>query len=379
MKKIWRSGALWIGMWLICASAWPVGAASASNFWVYIGTYTKTTSKGVYLFKLDVDAGSVTPLGLAVQADDPNFLTLSPTGKYLYACATANNHRDGVIDAFAIDPASGHLQLLNQQPSGGSGPTQIAIDPRGKCAAVANYSSGCVALLPIGIDGKLESPSAVDQHTGSSINKSRQQSAHPHSCNFDPSGKFIFVPDLGMDKVFVYQCDGRKLSLLDPVNVTAGSGPRHMAFSPDGKFVYLINEMGGTLISYAVDGSVLKQLQTISTLPTGFTGTNTAAEVVVHPNGRFVYASNRGNDSIAIFAVDSATGSLSLIGFQSTLGKGPRMFSIDPTGKFLIVANQNSDSIVVFRIDPQTGRLAATGQTFPIASPVCVTFLAERN
>ncbi len=364
-------------MWLTCATG--PAKAEADNFWAYIGTYTKTSSKGVYLFKLDVDAGSISSQGLAVQADDPNFLTISPSGKYLYACATTNNHRDGVIDAFAIDPATGHLQLLNQQPSGGGGPTQIAIDPQGKCAAVANYSSGSVALLPIGIDGKLEAPSSIDQHTGSSINKSRQQSAHPHSCNFDPSGKFIFVPDLGTDEIAVYECDGRKLSPLNPVTVAAGSGPRHMAFSPDGKFAYLINEMGGTLISYSVDGSTLKQLQTISTLPTGFSGTNTAAEVAVHPSGKFVYASNRGDDSIAVFAVDSTTGNLSLVEFQSTLGKGPRMFSIDPTGNFLIAANQNSDSIVVFRIDSKTGKLSPTGQTFPVASPVCVAFLADRN
>ena len=379
MTKKWWSGAWQTALCLICALLGSIQPASGADFWVYIGTYTRATSKGVYLFKLDTDSGSLTPQGLAAAADDPCFLAIAPGEKYLYACATANNHRDGVIDAFTINPTNGTLQLVNEQPSGGDGPTQIAINPDGKCAAVANYSSGSVALLPIGTDGKLALPSSVIQHTGSSINKSRQQSPHPHSCNFDSSGKFIFVPDLGIDKIAVYQCDDQKLTLLDPVPVAPGSGPRHMAFSPDGKFAYLINEMAGTVITYALNGGTLKQLQTISTLPENFHGTNTAAEVAVHPNGRFVYASNRGNDSIAIFAVDPAAGTLSLIGFQSTLGKGPRMFAIDPTGNFLIAANQNSDNVVLFRIDPKTGKLTATGTTFTVSSPVCVTFLADRN
>jgi 6-phosphogluconolactonase len=379
MTKKWRSGARRIALCLICAWVGWIQPAIGANFWVYVGTYTRATSKGVYLFKLDSATGSLTSQGLAAAADDPCFLAIAPGEKYLYACATANNHRTGVIDAFTINPADGTLQLLNQQPSGGNGPTQIAIDPDGNCAAVANYSSGSVSLLPIGIDGKLSPPSSVIQHTGSSVNKSRQQSPHPHSCNFDPSGKFLFVPDLGTDEIAVYHFNDQNLTADSPVPVAPGSGPRHMAFSPDGKFAYLINEMGGTVITYAHSGGTLKQLQTISTLPEKFTAANTAAEVAVHPNGRFVYASNRGNDSIAIFAVDPAAGTLTLIGFQSTLGNGPRMFAIDPTGNFLIAANQNSDNVVLFRIDPQTGKLTATGTTFPVSSPVCVTFLADRN
>jgi 6-phosphogluconolactonase len=379
MTKKWLSGARRTALCLICALLGWIEPVRGANFWVYVGTYTRATSKGVYLFKLDIASASFTSQGLAAAADDPCFLAIAPDEKYLYACATANNHRDGVIDAFTINPTNGTLQLLNQQPSGGDGPTQIAIDPDGKCAAVANYSSGSVALLPIDIDGRLAPPSFVVQHRGSSVNKSRQQSPHPHSCYFDPSGKFLFVPDLGIDKIAVYHCNDQNLTPDVPIPVAPGSGPRHMAFFPDGKFTYLINEMAGTVITYALNGDALKQLQTISTLPPEFNGTNTAAEVAVHPNGRFVYASNRGNDSIAIFAVDSATGTLSLISFQSTLGKGPRMFSIDPTGNFLIAANQNSDSVVLFRIDPQTGKLTATGTTFTVSSPVCVTFLADRN
>lgn len=348
-----------------------------ASFWVYVGTYTKSASKGVYLFRLDIDSGSLTSQGLAVAADDPNFLAIAPNQKNLYACATANNHRDSVMDAFAIDPTSGMLRLINQQPSGGSGATHVAVGPNGKILATANYSSGSVALLPIESEGSVDAPSAIDQHHGSSLNRARQSSPHPHSCNFDPSGKFVFVPDLGMDKIFVYDIDDQKLIAGDAVTVAAGSGPRHMAFTPGGKFAYLVNEMAGTVIAYSYDRGALKETQTISTLPPGFNKPNTAAEIAVHPNGRFLYASNRGDDSIAIFSIDPANGMLSRIGFQSTLGKGPRQFAIDPTGNFLIAANQSSDSVVLFRIDPQTGRLTATGTTFTVSSPVCVAFLAR--
>jgi 6-phosphogluconolactonase len=383
MTKKWRSWACRTAVCLLCAA---VGCASQdrqtvtavqrpTSLWVYVGTYTKSASKGVYLFRLDIDSGSLMAQGLAVAADDPNFLAIAPNQKNLYACATANNHRDTVIDAFAIDPTSGMLRLINQQPSGGSGATHVAVAPNGKALATANYSSGSVALLPIESDGSVDASSAIDQHRGSSINRARQTSPHPHSCNFDPSGRFLFVPDLGMDKIFVYGVDDGKLTASEPVTVAAGSGPRHMAFAPSGKFAYLINEMASTVIAYSYDRGALKEVQTISTLPPGFNKPNTAAEIAVHPNGRFLYASNRGDDSIAIFAIDQVSGTLSLIGFQPTLGKGPRQFAIDPTGNFLIVANQSSDSVVLFRVDPDTGRLTTTGTAFTVSSPVCVAFL----
>jgi 6-phosphogluconolactonase len=385
MTKKWRS---WVSRTAVCLLCAAMGCASwdrqtattvqgPASFWVYVGTYTKSASKGVYLFQLDIDSGSLTSQGLAVAADDPNFLAIAPNQKNLYACATANNHRDSMIDAFAIDSASGMLRLIDQQASGGSGATHVAVAPNGKILATANYSSGSVALLPIKSDGRIEAPSAIDQHHGSSINRARQTSPHPHSCSFDQSGKFVFVPDLGMDKIFVYDVEDGKLTPGEAVTVAAGSGPRHMAFAPGGKFAYLINEMAGTVIAYSYDRGALNQMQTISTLPPGFNKPNTAAEIAVHPNGRFLYASNRGDDSIAVFSIDPANGMLSLIGFQPTLGKGPREFAIDPTGNFLIAANQSSDSVVLFRIDPQTGRLTATGTAFTISSPVCVAFLAR--
>jgi 6-phosphogluconolactonase len=361
-------------------------AQSRSNvFWMYVGTYTKSTSRGIYLFKFDADAGKLTPQGLACEAVDPNFLAVSPDQRFLYSCASANGGRDGVIDSFTIDPTSGRLALLNQQPSGGRGPTFISLDSSGRNAVVANYTAGTVAVLPIDSDGQLQRPSDVIQHAGSSVNPARQDSAHPHACDFDLNKKFVFVPDLGMDKIFVYQMDSAagKLIAADPptVGVPPGQGPRHMAFHPNGRFAYLINEMGGTVVAYSYDApnGRLKDIQTVSTLPDDFNATNTAAEIQVHPSGKFLYASNRGHDSIAIFALDPGTGLLHRLAFQSTLGKGPRFFCIDPTGKYLIVANQDSRSVIFFRINPLTGMLSLADIGAEVAMPVSIVFLPAPN
>ncbi len=365
--------------------AQPMAQARPNVYWMYVGTYTKSTSKGIYLFKFDAENGTLTPQGLACEAVDPNFLVISPDQRFLYSCATANGGRDGVIDSFTIDPTSGRLTLLNQQPSGGRGPTNISLDAPGRNAVVANYPAGTVAVLPIASDGQLQTPSDVIQHTGSSVNPSRQQSAHPHACDFDLNKKFVFVPDLGMDKVFAYRMDSDagKLIAADPptVSVPAGQGPRHLAFAPSGRFAYLITEMGGRIMAYSYDSAQgrLREIQSVSTLPDDFSGRNTAAEVQVHPSGNFLYASNRGHDSIAICSVDPGSGLLKRLAFQSTLGKGPRFFCIDPTGKYLIVANQDSESVIFFHINPLTGMLTLADIGARVAMPVCVVFLPITN
>lgn len=359
----------------------PSAGSAPHLFWVFVGTYTKTTSKGIYLLRFDSDTGELSQPTLAAQIDDPNFLAVPAGNRFLYTVGTADNHRLAMVDAFSLDSRSGKLSLLNQQGSGGSGATHIGVDQTGSVAVVANYNSGDVGVLPIGRDGKLAPPSEVIQHVGSSVNPQRQQHAFPHSCNFDPSGRFVLVPDLGTDKIYIYRYE-RDAGTMMPANpatvdVAPGAGPRHMAFHPNGKFAYIINEMGGTVIVFAYDAEhgTLRSLQTVSTLPPDYKGVNTSAEVAVHPSGKFLYASNRGPDNIAIFRIDQDGAAVSLSGFQSTMGKGPRYFGIDPTGRYLLAANQQSDSVMVFRIDSQSGALTPTGASAQIGMPVSLQFV----
>jgi 6-phosphogluconolactonase len=304
-----------------------------------------------------------------------------PGNRFLYTVGTGDNHRLSMVDAFSLDSRSGKLSLLNQQSSGGSGGTHIGVDPAGTIAVVANYNSGDVGVLRINPDGTLAPPSQVIQHIGSSINPQRQQHAFPHSCNFDPAGRFVLVPDLGTDKIYTYHFERADHTLMPgnpaTVDVAPGTGPRHMAFSPNGRFAYVVGEMGATVTVFAYDAEhgALRQLQTISTLPADYHGANTSAEVAVHPSGKFLYVSNRGPDDISIFRIEQEGAHLIPTGFQSTLGKGPRCFAIDPTGRFLFAANQQSDSVVVFRIDPQSGGLTATGASAQIGIPVSVLFV----
>jgi 6-phosphogluconolactonase len=353
---------------------------------IYVGTYTNTTSKGIYLFELDPATGAFTARGLAAEAEDPHFLAIHPNHRLLYAGASRGDANDppktGAVDAFAIDPASGKLTLINQQWSGGKGATYVSVDPSGRDLLVANYGSATIAALPIAPDGRLAPPAVVIHHMGSSVNPERQSHAYPHSINPDPTGRFAFVPDLGLDKIFCYGVNPDTTVLMpnDPpfTTVPPGNGPRHMAFSPDGRFAYVVQEMGGAVVAFAYNAEQgsLSQVQIISTLPSDFTAANTAADVHVHPSGKFLYASNRGHDSIAIFAIDPATGRLTSRGWQSTQGKTPRNFAIDETGRWLIAANQGSDSIALFRIDESTGALTPTGKIESVAAPVCVKCLA---
>jgi 6-phosphogluconolactonase len=353
-----------------------------------VGTYThgKTPSEGIYLLELDPASGRVTPQGVAAKLANPSFLAIHPGHKLLYAVnemGSFQGKRGGAVSALSIDPQNGKLALLNQQSSQGSGPCHLSVDRAGKNVLVANYGSGSVACLPIAEDGSLKPASASIQHEGKGADPGRQQGPHAHSVNLDPANRFAFVADLGLDKVLIYQFDSSHGSLTpnDPAfaKVAAGSGPRHFAFHPNGRFAYVISEMANTItaFSYDPDKGALSTLQTISTLPDGYSGTSYCAEVQVHPSGSFVYGSNRGHDSIAIFAVDATTGKLTAAGHQPTLGKNPRNFVLDPSGAYLLAENQDSDSVLLFRIDQETGALKQVGQPLSLPMPVCIRMMAK--
>jgi 6-phosphogluconolactonase len=361
--------------------------AAGSDYFVYVGTYTGRGSEGIYLCRLDTVAGKLSAPGLAAKAPDPSFLAIHPDGHHLYAVSEIFNFegkKSGAASAYELDPHTGSLTLLNKVSTVGAGPCHIIVDKSGRDVLVANYGSGSVAVLPVKPDGSLEEASAFIQHTGSSVNPQRQKEPHAHSINVSADNRFAVAADLGLDQVLVYRFDPAKGSLTanEPpfVRVNPGAGPRHFAFHPDGKFAYVINEIQSTITAFSWDatGGVLKEIQTISTLPAGYTGRNDTADVHVHPTGKFVYGSNRGHDSIAVFAVDPAKGTLTPVEHISTQGKVPRNFGIDPTGSILIAANQNTDNLVVFRIDPMTGKLSPTGQSLQVSRPVCVQFVPVR-
>jgi 6-phosphogluconolactonase len=358
---------------------------SPRNYFVYVGTFTAKSSKGIYRMKLDGATGRLSEPELAAESDSPSFLVLRPDGKFLYCVNEVDKHDGkpgGAVSAFAIDPGSGALTSLNQQPSGGGGPTHIDCDRTGTNVLVANYGSGSVAVLPIGEDGRLAAPSSVDQHTGKGTDPGRQEGPHAHCVVVDPANAHALSCDLGLDKVFVYKFDPAAGTITrgnpPAADVAPGSGPRHLAFHPSGKFVYVTNEMGCTVMAFNYDSSrgELKQFQTISTLASESGGQKSSAEIAVHPSGKFLYVSNRdAANNIAIFKIDQQTGKLTASGHISTQGKAPRSFGIDPTGRWLIAANQDTDNIVVFGIDQTSGGLKPTGQNIAAPTPVCITFL----
>jgi 6-phosphogluconolactonase len=358
--------------------------ADSDQLAVYVGTYTGGSSKGIYLFHLNPATGALQTAGLAAAVPNPSFLAMHPNRQFVYAVSEIGNFaggKTGAVSALAIDRKTGKLALLNQQASRGTGPCHLVVDRSGRHVLVANYGSGSVACLPIEDNGRLGAATCAIQHEGSSVNPRRQQGPHAHCVQLDAANRFAFVADLGLDKILVYRFDATRgeLAANDPpsAGVAAGAGPRHFVFHPGGRYAYVINELSSTVTAFEYDSNrgVLKPLQTISTLPEGFQGENTAAEVQVHPSGRFLYGSNRGHDSIAIFAIDVPTGRLRYVGNESTGGKTPRNFALDPTGTYLLAANQATDNIVVFRIDAETGQLHATGRSASVPSPVCVEIM----
>lgn len=365
----------------------PVTAAaqkSSSNtrYLALVGTYTaKTDSKGIYAFEFDSESGKLKDKGLAAATPDPSWVVIHPNGKWVYAANESG--KQSTVTAFALDAKSAKLTQLNQLPSLGEDPCYLSFDKTGKFLFVANYTSGTVAAFPILPDGKLGDHTAVVKDSGTlGPKKDRQEGPHAHWIGVSPDNRFVFVSDLGLDAILSYGFDAAKGTLTpnDPpfAKLTPGAGPRHIAFAPNGKFIYVVSELNSTITAFSYDAAKgsLFEMQVLTTLADQtFTGRNDTAEITVHPNGKWLFASNRGLDTISVFAISPSDGSLTHTGDFPTGGKEPRHFAIDPTGRYLLAENQNSNSIVVFRIDPNTGALTQVSRVDDIPSPVCLAFL----
>ncbi len=359
------------------------GAPRSSELLLYVGTYTSGKSEGIYLYRLDLSSGELNPVATTKGVKDPSYLALEPNRRYLYAVNELEEFagkKSGAVSAFAVDRTTGNLRFLNQQPSLGGSPCYVDVDRTGRFVLVANYSGGNVAVLPIRSDGSLGEATDMKQDEGSSINAERQQGPHAHCIVLDPADRFAYTCDLGTDKIMIYRFDRRGGKLIPTTNpsvqVTPGAGPRHLTFHPRGPYAFLMNEMHVTVTAFAHDqrNGNLRELQTLPALPAAPTSADSGADIHVSPDGRFLYCSNRGHDSIAAFNIDQRNGKLTFVAHESTGGKTPRNFVIDPTGEFLLVANQRSDNIVTFRRDKKTGRLSATGHVAEVPSPVCLKF-----
>jgi len=368
-------------MTLVCIVALNLQAAP-KQLLVYIGTYTKTEEQGIHWLKLEMATGKLTAMGKLAGQKNPSFLAIHPNKKFLYAVNEIGNYKGekaGGVSAYSIDPKTGALTFLNQQSSKGGAPCHLVVDATGRNVLVANYTGGSVASLPISRKGRLRKASSFIQHKGSSVLKPRQAAPHGHSINVSPGNKFAVAADLGLDKVLVYgfNAKGGKLTPVGFTKVAPGAGPRHFAFHPNGKFAYVINEITLTVTAFGWDEAKgkLSELQTITTLPVERGKGMSTAEVQVHPSGKFLYGSNRGHNTIAVFSIDGKTGKLKAIQHQSTLGKTPRNFGIDPTGKFLIAANQSSGDVFTFHINQDTGELKPASHSVKVPMPVCVKFL----
>jgi 6-phosphogluconolactonase len=368
---------------LMFPSADVLAAKRREEMLVYVGTYTSGESEGIYLYSLNLASGELKYVATTKEVKDPSFVVVAPSRRYLYAVNEIEEFagkRSGAVSAFAVDQRTGDLKFLNQQPSLGGAPCYLDVDRSGRFVLVANYAGGNVAVLPIRGDGRLGEATDLKQDQGSSINTERQEAPHAHCIVLDPTNRFAYACDLGTDKIMSFRFDKRRGKLIPnqrpSVQAKPGAGPRHLTFRPDGKYAYVINELHATITAFALDrvSGNLAEVQTIATLPEGINVANTSADIHVSPDGRFVYCSNRGHDSIAAFAINPANGRLTLIAHEPTGGKTPRNFAIDPTGNFLLAANQNSNNIVTFRRDRKTGRLTATGHMVEAPSPVCLKF-----
>lgn len=350
----------------------------------YVGTYTGGGSEGIYHCMFDPATGTIGILGATGGITNPSFLAADPRGRYLFAVsetAQFGGEPGGSVHAFAVDSDTAGLRHLNMQPSNGADPAHLSIDARGRFVLVANYTGGNVCVFPVRDDGRLDPIVANVQHAGKGPNPKRQERPHAHSVMLDPANRRAFSADLGIDRVMVYSFN-RDSGALAPaeqpaVSMTPGAGPRHLDFLPDGTRLFVVNELSSTVtvLSYDVETGSLSEVDTVSTLPASFTAENTCADIHVHPSGRFLYASNRGHDSIAVFGVEHISGRLRPLQHQPTLGRSPRNFSIDPTGRFLLAANQRSGSIVVMRINQDDGTLAPAGASVEVPSPVCIRFM----
>lgn len=364
---------------VIPMAAFAATAVDAPDRWrVYIGTYTGGISEGIYVAELDASTGALSEPQLAAAMENPSFLALHPTLPFIYAVGEGGT--GGAIAAFRI-AGDGTLTPAGSQSAMGNGPCHVAVSPSGKCAAVANYGSGSVALFPVAPDGALADASAVIQHKGSGPNPDRQKGPHAHAVYFGDDGRYLYVADLGIDTVMIYRVD-EEAGTLEPhdpphASLDPGAGPRHVAFHPSGRSAYVVNEMGNTVTAFSHDASngSFTTLETLPTLPDDFQEQNTTAEIEVHPSGRFLYASNRGHDSIVAYAIDPDTRRLRLLGHTPTGGRTPRNFATTPDGRYLLAANQQSDSVVVFTVDVDSGHLEAIGGPVTVGAPVCIVYM----
>jgi 6-phosphogluconolactonase len=359
-----------------------VTAAAEAPLFVYVGTYTAGDSRGIYRFRFEEASGRLVLEGLAAETPDPSFLASDAKGRFLFAVNEADSFapgKSGGVSAFSVDAATGRLTPLNQQASGGASPCHLTLDAGGRFLLVANYG-GSLAVLPLSPEGRL-SPVVSRRDPQGRGPHPRQDGSHVHGVYLDGLNRRLLAPDLGLDRILLYDFDPRTggLEAADPAfaALAPGAGPRHLAFSPDGRFVHSVNELDSTVTTFAWDaaGKRLEPRGTVKTLPEDFRGESYPAEIAAHPSGRFVYASNRGHDSLAVFAVEPATGALRRVAVVVAGGKRPRHFAIAPSGRWLLAAHQDSDSIAVFRIDPATGSLEAAGPPVWAPRPVCVFFL----
>jgi 6-phosphogluconolactonase len=394
ISKTWASSVL-LGFFMAAFAAIPQALAApakgrnvASSYFVYVGTYTGPTSKGIYGFRFDPKTGKFTSMGLVAELPNPSWLVTDPQHRFLYAVTEmgpepgADDYKkNGFISSYSISPKTGALTFLNKVDAGGGGSCHLVIDKTGKTIFVANYGSGNVASFALKADGSIGERTGFDQHSGSSIDAARQTGPHAHAVVLSSDDRFLFVPDLGLDQVKIYRVDAAKGTFTpnDPAFATVkpGLGPRHFAFGKDTKFAYTLCEMGSSVAVFAYDpvkGS-LTPVQTISTLPSDFKGEDDSAEIEVDRSGRFLYASNRGNDSVTVFAIDPAKGTLTKVQVEPTQGKIPRNFALDPTGKYLVAGNQKSDQMAVFAVDQNDGQLKPTGQVVDVPAPVSILFV----
>jgi 6-phosphogluconolactonase len=357
-------------------------AKAQQQHYLITGTYTSGKSEGIYVYQFNSNDGSAKAAS-SVKISNPSFVAVSPDEKFVYSVEedAANNGKGGEITAFSFNKNTGTLSFLNRQPSAGDHPCYVNVDKTGKWVAAGNYTSGSLSILPVLADGSLGAATTIVKHEGSGPNKARQASPHVHCTFFSPDNRFLFVPDLGIDKVMIYAFDettGKLTAASQPfAESVPGSGPRHICFHPSNKYAYLMQELSGTVTAFKYKNGKLKSRQHISSMPAGDTSFAGSADIHVSPDGKFLYASNRAeSNTIAIFSINQKNGKLSLIGHQSTLGKTPRNFNFDPAGNFLLVANQNSDQIVIFKINKETGLLTDTGNRIDVGKPVCLKWIS---
>jgi 6-phosphogluconolactonase len=379
-RQFLRAGGIGLlGAFAVRAHAW---SNQARELTLYVGTYTSGKSEGIYGYHMDVATGELKRFN-SFRSVNPSFLAIDRSKRYLYAVNEVGQYLgqpSGGVSAYAIDRATGNLRLLNEQATQGADPCYLTIDRKRKTLLVANYTGGSVAALPIRTDGTLGMVIDLKQHEGSGI-KEQQKGPHAHCIILDRFERYALAADLGTDKVMIYRFNpttGKLTTGKQPfAKLQAGAGPRHLTLHPNGKYAYVINELDSTLtvLKYNELNGTLSQVETVSTLPGDFSGVSYCADVHVSPSGKFLYGSNRGHNSIVVFAIDPRSGKLTQVEHVSTEGKWPRNFTIDPTGRFLLVANQHTDNVVTFSIDAKTGRLKPTGHVAEIPVPVCLLFM----